>query len=48
MVTLNRWLSYTVMIVQEFAQAYSALVILDKWLSYSGGCLNMFYCNALS
>ena len=31
---LDRWLSYTVMIVWEFAWADSALVILDEWLSF--------------
>ena len=25
----------------------SALVLLDEWLFYRGGCLNMFECNAL-
>ena len=46
--TLNRWLSYTVTIVQEFAWADSVLVLLDEWLSCRGGRLNMFDCNALS
>ena len=45
---LNRWSSNTVMIVQEFALEDSALVVLDEWLSYRGGRLNMFDCNALS
>ena len=44
LVTLDRWLSYTVTIVWEFPWAYSALVVLGKWLSYRGGCLNRFDC----
>ena len=39
---LNRWLSYTVSIVLEFAWAVSGLVVLDKWLSYRSGRLNRF------
>ena len=35
LVTLDRWLSYVVMIVWEVAWVDSALVGLDKWLSYS-------------
>ena len=45
---LNRWSSHTVTIVQEFAGADSALVILDKRSSYRGGRLNRFDYNALS
>ena len=36
--------SYTVMIVWEFAWVDSALVILDKWSSYKGGHLSRFDC----
>ena len=39
---LDRWLSYTVTIAWEFAWADSALVVLDEWLPYRGGCLNRF------
>ena len=48
LVALNRWLSYAVTIAQEFTWVDSALVVLDEWSSYRGGCLNMFDCNALS
>ena len=48
LVALNRWLSYTVTIVWEFAGVDSALVILAEWLSHRGGLLNKFDCNALS
>ena len=48
LVALYRWLSYTVTIVREFAWSDSELVVLDKWLSYSGGRLNRFDCNALT
>ena len=41
---LDRWSSYTVMIVWGFAWADSALVVLDKWSSYGVGCLNRFDC----
>ena len=41
-------LSYTVTIVQEFSWVDSALVVLNEWLSYRGGRLNKFSCNALS
>ena len=41
-------LSYTVMIIWEFVWADSALVVLGKWLSYKGGCLNRFDCNSIS
>ena len=44
LVALDRWLSYTVMIIWEFAWADSVLVILDKWLSDRGGPLNRFDC----
>ena len=44
MVVLDRWLSYTIMVVWEFAWADSVLVVLDKCLSYRGGCLNRFDC----
>ena len=42
LVALDWWLSYTVMIVWKFAWVGSALVILDKWLSYRGGRLSRF------
>ena len=45
---LDRGSSYTVTIVWEFAWPGSALVVLDKWPFYRGGCLNRFDCNALS
>ena len=45
---LERWLSYTVTIIWEFAWADSALFVLDKWLFYSDGHLTRFHCNALS
>ena len=41
---LDRWLSYTVMIVWKLAWADSALVVLDDWSSYRGGRLNRFNC----
>ena len=47
-VMIDRWSSYTVTIVQEFAWLDSALVVLDKWPFYRGGYLNRFDCNALS
>ena len=34
--------SYTGTVVWEFAWADSALVVLDEWLFYRGGCLNSF------
>ena len=36
LVALERWSSYTVMIVWELAQADPVLVVLDEWLSYRG------------
>ena len=48
LVLLGRWLSCTVIIVQEFALVDSASIVLDKWLPYIGGWLNRFDCNALS
>ena len=44
LVALDRWSSYTVTIVWEFAGVDSALVVLDEWSSYGGGCLNRFDC----
>ena len=44
LVALNSWLSYTETIVWELALAGSALVVLDKWLSYRGGRLSRFDC----
>ena len=48
LVMLDRGSSYTLMIAWEFAWADSALVVLDEWSSYKGGCLNRFDCNTLS
>ena len=45
LVTLDKWSSYTVIIVWELAWVDSALVTLDVWLSYRGGRLNRFDCN---
>ena len=47
LVVLGRLLSYTVMFVWELAQADSALVILDEWLSYRGGRFSRFDCTFL-
>ena len=44
MVALGRWLFYAVRVIWELAWADSALVILDKWSSYRGGCLSRFNC----
>ena len=44
MVVLGWWLPYTVVIVWEFAWADLALVVLDEWSFYRGGCLNRFDC----
>ena len=44
MVALGRWLFYAVRGIWELAWADSALVILDKWSSYRGGCLSRFNC----
>ena len=46
LVMLDRWSSYTVTIIWEFAWADSALVILDEWSSYRGGHLSRFYCKS--
>ena len=48
LVALDRWSSYAVTIVWEFAWADSALIILDEWSFYRGGHLNRFDCNTLS
>ena len=42
--TLDRWLSYTGMIVCGLTGVDSRLVILDEWLSYTGGSLGKFDC----
>ena len=47
LVTLDRWLSYVVMIVWEVAWVDSALVGLDIWLSFKGGHLSRFDCISL-
>ena len=39
---LDRWSSYTGMIVQELALAESTLVVLDKWFYYRGSRLSRF------
>ena len=44
LVALNRWSSYTVTIAWESAWADSALIVLDEWLSYKGGCISRFDC----
>ena len=44
LVALDRWSSYTVTIVWEFAWADSPLVVLDEWSSYRSGRLNRFDC----
>ena len=45
MVALDRWSSYTVMILWKLAWGDSTLVILDGGSSYRGGRLNRFACN---
>ena len=47
LVTLDKWLSYPVTIVWELALADSALVVLNKFLSYGGGRLSRFDCTDL-
>ena len=47
MFALDRWSSYKVTIVRQFAWADSTLVVLDEWLSYRGGHLNRFGSNTL-
>ena len=44
LVALNRWLSYAVTMVQEFAWVDPTLVLLDEWSSYRCGRLNRFDC----
>ena len=44
LVTLDRWLSYTVTTVWEFAWADSALAVLNEWPSYRGGRLHRLGC----
>ena len=44
LVPLDRWSSYTVTILWEFAWVDSALVTFDEWLSYRGARLNRFDC----
>ena len=44
MVALDRWSSYTVMILWKLAWGDSTLVILDGGSSYRGGRLNRFDC----
>ena len=41
---LDRWSSYTVMIVWEFAWADTASVVLDEGSSYRGGHWGRFDC----
>ena len=45
LVELDRWSSYTVTIISEFALADSALVTLGEWSFYRGGHLNRFDCS---
>ena len=44
LVVLDRWSSYTVTIIWEFARADPVLVVLDEWSPYRGGRLNRFDC----
>ena len=44
LVALDRWSSYTVMIVWELAWADSALVVLGEWSTYRGGHMSRFDC----
>ena len=44
LVVSDRWQSYTVTVIWEFAWVDSALVVLDEWLSYGGGRWNRFDC----
>ena len=48
LVTSDRCSSFTVTIAWEFALADPALVDLDDWSSYRGGCLNRFDCSCVS
>ena len=41
---IRQFSSYTITILWDFAWADSAMAILDKWSSYSGGRLNRFHC----
>ena len=45
LVALDRWSSYTITIIWEFAWADSALVVLDEWSSYRGGRLGRCDCS---
>ena len=47
LVALDRWSSYTVTIVWEFAWADSALVVLGDWLSYRDGRISRFDCSTI-
>ena len=42
LVTFNRWSSYSVTDVWKLGSADPALVLLDEWLSYRGGCISRF------
>ena len=44
LVALDKRSSYTVTLVWELGRADSALVVLDEWLPYRGGCLSRFDC----
>ena len=44
LVALDRWSSYTVTLVWEFAWADSASVVLDKWSFYRGGHVSRSDC----
>ena len=44
LVELDRWSSYTITIMWELAWTDSALVFLDKWLSYRGGYITRLDC----
>ena len=45
LVALDSWLFYAVTIALELARVDSALVVLDEWLSYRGGCISKFDCS---
>ena len=48
LVALDRWSFYTVTNGWELAWVDSALVVLDKWSSYRGGCISWFDCIVLN
>ena len=42
---LDKWLSYAVTNVWEFAWMDSAVVVSDEWLFYRGGLISRFDCS---